>query len=106
MAGADAFCLPSLGEGFGLPALEAMACGTVVVVSDRGALPEVVGDAGLIVRPTARALERTLRRVLDRSEEAAALRARAVARAQAFDWARTARGWARVLALAAREASH
>ena len=49
MAGALAFVFPSLYEGFGLPPAEAMACGTPVVVSDRASLPEVVGDAGLIV---------------------------------------------------------
>ena len=50
-SGARAFVLPSLYEGFGLTAVEAMASGTPVVVSDRGALPEVVGDAGLLVDP-------------------------------------------------------
>lgn len=49
-AQATLFVLPSQEEGFGLPALEAMACGTPVVVSDGGALPEVVGDAGLIFK--------------------------------------------------------
>jgi glycosyltransferase involved in cell wall biosynthesis len=46
--GATALCFPSLLEGFGLPALEAMACGTAVVVSDRGSLPEVAGDVGVV----------------------------------------------------------
>lgn len=50
-SGADAFAYPSIFEGFGLPPVEAMACGTPVVVSDRSSLPEVVGDAGLKVNP-------------------------------------------------------
>jgi glycosyltransferase involved in cell wall biosynthesis len=49
--GAQAFVLPSFWEGFGLDVLSAMAMGVPVVVSDRGSLPEVVGDAGLIVNP-------------------------------------------------------
>ena len=101
MAGADAFCLPSLGEGFGLPALEAMACGTVVVVSDRDSLPEVVGDAGLVVAPEADALGASLDAVLARPAEFARLRGRAVARARRFGWDCTAQGWAGVLERAA-----
>lgn len=50
-AGATTFVLPSFNEGFGLPALEAMARGVPVIVSDRSSLPEVVGDAGLLVDP-------------------------------------------------------
>lgn len=50
-AGAAAFAMPSVYEGFGLPCLEAMACGTPVVAADRGALPETCGDAALIVDP-------------------------------------------------------
>ena len=48
-SGARAFVYPSLYEGFGLPPLEAMACGSPVIVSDRGSLPEVAGDAGILV---------------------------------------------------------
>ena len=49
---AEVFVFPTLYEGFGLPPLEAMACGTPVVVSNRTSVPEVVGDAGLLVNPT------------------------------------------------------
>jgi glycosyltransferase involved in cell wall biosynthesis len=50
-AGAEALLLPSLYEGFGLPVVEAMSFGTPVIVSDRGALPEVAGDGGLLIEP-------------------------------------------------------
>ena len=93
MAEADAFCLPSLGEGFGLTALEAMACGAPVVASDRGALPEVVGDAGLCVAPDAASLEAALARVLTDPGLAQRLRRAGRARAERFTWDRTACGW-------------
>jgi glycosyltransferase involved in cell wall biosynthesis len=93
MAGASAFCLPSLGEGFGLTALEAMASGTPVVVSDRGALPEVVGAAGLCVAPEPAALEEALARVLTDPRLAARLTAAGRERAAGMTWSRTAEGW-------------
>jgi glycosyltransferase involved in cell wall biosynthesis len=97
MAGADVLCLPSLFEGFGLPVLEAMACGAPVVVSDRGALPEVVGDAGLVVEPHPEAVSRAVRRVVGDAALSERLRRAATARTHGFSWARTAAGWARVL---------
>jgi alpha-1,3-rhamnosyl/mannosyltransferase len=104
MAGASAFCLPSLGEGFGLTALEAMASGTPVVVSDRGALPEVVGEAGLCVAPEPAALEEALGRVLTDSALAARLTAAGRERAAGLTWSRTAEGWLASLERAAAAA--
>ena len=101
MADTDAFCLPSLFEGFGLPALEAMACGAPVVVSDRGALPEVVGDAGLVTAPEALAVEHALERVLTDPALAQRLRTAGPRRAAGFTWERTAEGWLEVLRAAA-----
>ena len=93
MSGCAAFCLPSLWEGFGLTAIEAMACGAPVVVSDRGALPEVVGDAGIVVAPEPAAIAEGLRRAIGNRELAAAGRARA----QQFTWARCAESVLRAL---------
>jgi glycosyltransferase involved in cell wall biosynthesis len=93
MAGASAFCLPSLMEGFGLTALEAMACGTPVVVSDRGALPEVVGDAGIVVPPNAVAITEALATVLSDDQLAGRLGAAARTRSLDFTWRATADHW-------------
>jgi glycosyltransferase involved in cell wall biosynthesis len=101
MAGADAFCLPSLYEGFGLTALEAMACGAPVVVSDRGALPEVVADAGIVVEPAAQPVAQALRELLSDRVRARRLGAAAAARAREFTWERTAAGWLEALLRAA-----
>lgn len=91
-SGAQVFCLPSFYEGFGLPPLEAMACGTPVVVSDRASLPEVVGDAGLLVDPDDPAsIADGLRRVLTDPALAADLRRRGREQAARFSWRETAR---------------
>jgi glycosyltransferase involved in cell wall biosynthesis len=103
LATAAALCLPSHAEGFGLPALEAMASGTPVVVSDRGALPEVVGDAGVVSAPDPAALAAALRRVLEDPGLAARLGEAGRARALTMPWSRTADGWLEVLAGAAAE---
>ncbi len=97
MSGAHAFCLPSLMEGFGLPALEAMASGVPVIVSDRGSLPEVVGEAGIVVPPVAEAVESALAEVLDSPELRKKLGQAARRRAAGFTWEKTAEGWLAVL---------
>ena len=90
----QAFVYPSLYEGFGIPPLEAMACGTVVISSDRSSLPEVVGDAGLSFDPTAPdaadQLAAHLFTALDDPARRADLIARGRARAATFSWDRAA----------------
>src|SRR5690606_38215566 len=73
IATSEVAVVPSLYEGFSLPAVEHMACGTPLVASRTGALPEVVGDAAVLVTPgDAEELAATLRRLLDSPEERAA----------------------------------
>jgi alpha-1,3-rhamnosyl/mannosyltransferase len=87
----EALVMPSLWEGFGLPALEAMSCGTPVLASDRGSLPEVVGDAGLYFDPTdVAALAAEATRLLTEPGLGRTLRQKALARARAFGWDRAA----------------
>jgi glycosyltransferase involved in cell wall biosynthesis len=82
---------PAWYEGFGLPPLEAMACGTPVVVSDTSSLPEVVGDAGLVV-PAGQpeSWRKALERVIGDTDLAADLRRRGILRAAQFSWPRAA----------------
>lgn len=86
------FVFPALYEGFGLPPLEAMACGTPVVCSDAASLPEVVGDAALLVRPRdAQGIAAAMRRLLDDGRLRGELAERGLERAKRFTWAETAR---------------
>jgi glycosyltransferase involved in cell wall biosynthesis len=95
--GASLVAMPSLAEGFGLPALEAMACGTPVVVGNTSAMPEVVGDAGLLVDPEdTDAISGAILRLLTQDPLRKQLIARGLARAAGFSWERTA---GRVLAV-------
>lgn len=88
---ADVFVFPSLYEGFGLPVVEAMACGTPVVTSNRGALAEITGDAAEHVDPTSvESIAAGMARVLLDEDRAQDLRARGQARARRFTWEQTA----------------
>jgi glycosyltransferase involved in cell wall biosynthesis len=90
--GALCFVYPSYFEGFGLPPLEAMACGAPVVAGERTSLPEVVGEAGILVDPfDVRALAAAIGRIIDDAALRASLRRKGLERARLFDWKRTAR---------------
>jgi glycosyltransferase involved in cell wall biosynthesis len=90
-AGARVLVLPSLEEGFGMPALEAMSLGIPVVVSDRGALPALVGDAGLLVDPEdVESIAAALDRVLGDNSTAQTMSRRGLARSSGFQWTNTA----------------
>jgi glycosyltransferase involved in cell wall biosynthesis len=89
---AAVFVFPSLYEGFGLPPLEAMASGTPVITSNVSSLPEVVGDAALLIDPyEPEAIADAMRRVLTDDALHADLRARGLARASHFSWERSIR---------------
>ena len=91
-ANADLFLMPSHYEGFGLPVLEAMACGTPVIASNQGSLPDVVGGAGLLVEPTdVEQIAAAAERLLTDAELRAELRKKGLERARTFTWERTAR---------------
>jgi len=101
---AEVFVYPSLAEGFGLPLLEAMACGTPVVCSTADALVEVAGEAALYAPPCdVDALSGQIERALEDEGARAALRAAGHARAALFRWEDAARDTAAAVAEAARE---
>src|SRR5581483_1586700 len=84
---AELFVYPSLYEGFGLPVLEAMACGAAVVTSNNSSLPEVAGDAALLVdAQDTGALTWALRRLLEDGTRHGIMQQKAVERARKFSW--------------------
>lgn len=90
-SGALAFVFPSLYEGFGLPVLEAMTCGTPVIASDRTSLPEVVGEGGILVDPEdVEEIAKAMKALLSDNDLRAELEQRALAQAARFSWEKTA----------------
>jgi len=91
-SGARLLVMPSFDEGFGIPVLEAMTLGVPVVAANRGALPEVLGDAGPLVDPDEPpAIAGAIARLLEDDSYASACTAKGVLRARQFNWTRTAR---------------
>jgi glycosyltransferase involved in cell wall biosynthesis len=91
-SGALCFVYPSYFEGFGLPPLEAMKCGAAVIVGNRTSLPEVVGDAGMLVDPfNVDDIALAIEKLISDSNLRLHLRAKGLERAQLFDWRETAR---------------
>jgi len=94
---ADLFVFPSIYEAFGLPPLEAMACGTPVITSDRGAFPEVVGDAGIMIDPyDVDGLAKAMHEVLNNNGLREDMIKKGLKRAKMFSWEKCAKGVLRV----------
>jgi len=91
IAGAEVFVLPSLYEGFGLPVLEAMACGTPVAVADNSSLGEVIGDAGVLFDPySSEKIAGALMDIFENEKLRNALREKGLERVKKFSWEKCA----------------
>jgi len=96
-SGAKCFVYPSYFEGFGIPPLEAMSCGTATITGNRTCFPEIIGDAGLMVDPfDERSMLDGIARVLSDPKLRAELKVKGMARANMFDWKETAKQTLRV----------
>jgi alpha-1,3-rhamnosyl/mannosyltransferase len=105
ITGARVFVLPSLYEGFGMPVLEAMACGTPVICSNAGSLPEVAGDAAILFDPhDPGQMARALHRVLENKALCRTLAQKGLRQAQRFSWEKCAQETLQVLETIGQEA--
>jgi glycosyltransferase involved in cell wall biosynthesis len=101
-SGAVCFAYPSFFEGFGLPPLEAMKCGTPVIVGNRTSLPEVVGESAVMVDPfDVDAIAAAIRRLVVDSDFRTVLSVKGLAHAKRFSWNETARRTLKVYEAAA-----
>ena len=98
LAGSKAFVLPSLWEGFGIPVVEAMATGTPVITSNVSSLPEVTGDAGLLINPQSETqIEQAIRLLISDKKLHTKLSKKALTQAQKFSWQKMAKEVIKVL---------
>lgn len=98
LSGAKAFILPSLWEGFGIPVVEAMACGTPVIVSNVSSLPEVAGEAGIMVDPKSESqIEQAIRLLITDTKLCARLSKKGLEQAKKFSWEKMAKEVIKVL---------
>jgi len=88
---ATVYCQPSFDEGFGLPILEAFACGCPVVSSDAGSLPEIAKDVASVVKPTVKELARAIKKIIDDKALGDKLKLRGYKRVKDFSWEKTAK---------------
>jgi glycosyltransferase involved in cell wall biosynthesis len=106
-SGATCFVYPSYFEGFGLPLIEAMQCGVPVLAGNKTSMPEVVGDAGVLVDPLDEsAIAGALARLIERPDYRAELRVKGLERAKTFNWQTTARLTLQAYEQAAWESRH
>lgn len=92
ISGAVTFLFPSLYEGFGTPLIESMACGTPVISANAASMPEVIGDAGLLVNPyEVEEIRESMERILDDDKLRKTLRDKGIERANQFTWDNSAR---------------
>ena len=91
LSGATAFIFPSLYEGFGMPPLEAMACGTAVIASKTSSLPEVIGEAGILINPySVEEIKEAMKKVWKEKDFADRLRKAGRERAKEYTWEKSA----------------